>query len=193
MTVAGSTGMEFQHIVSASLIPVYFISFTNVIIEGFAGSKKIFVFEFSMPNDVTPNPNNDPELDFNDNMSAIWALNSKIPRTAQYVLGTNSCSCWSSGCGELDLFEVLKDATPMCKSHFHSKKGSGGGDPNYFPRPDKGFVKYAVYFNDDNSATITKLPDNLKFPKQFSGHATIADFTGVITGILSSVFNVSYN
>lgn len=161
--------------------------------KGFAGSKKIFVFEFSMPDDVTPNPNNDPELSFNDNMPAIWALNSKIPRTSQYVLGQNSCSCWSSGCGELDLFEVLKDATPMCKSHFHSKKGAGGGDPNYFPRPVNGFVKYAVYFNDDNSATITKLPDSLKFPKKFSGQAIIANFTGLVAGILSSIFSVPQN
>lgn len=157
--------------------------------KGFAGSKKIFVFEFSMPHDVTPNPQNNPELGFNDDMPAIWALNSKIPRTSQYVLGTSSCSCWSSGCGELDLFEVLKDATPMCKTHFHTKQGAGGGDPNYFPRPTDGSVKYAVYFNDDNSATITKLPNGLEFPKSFSGDAIIG-FTGLVSGILSSIFSV---
>lgn len=172
------------------LIPICFIYFTNVIIEGFAGSKKILVFEFSMPNDVTPNPQNDPELTFNDNMPAIWALNSKIPRTSQYVLGTSSCSCWSSGCGELDLFEVLKDATPMCKTHFHSKQGAGGGDPNYFPRPVNGPVKYAVYFNDDKTATITKLPDSLQFPSSFSGDSIVAKVTGDISGILSSLYSV---
>ena len=189
MTVVGSTGLGFQRIVSASSNQ-FALFLTNVIIEGFAGSKKIFVFEFSMPHDVTPNPKNDPELDFNDDMPAIWALNSRIPRTSQYVLGTSSCSCWSSGCGELDLFEVLKDATPMCKTHFHSKQGAGGGDPNYFPRPEGGSVKYAVYFND-KSATITKLRDDLEFPEEFSGDATIADFTGLVEGILSSVFDIT--
>lgn len=163
--------------------------FTDITIEGFGGEKKIFVFEFSMPEDKTPNPYNDPELEFNDDMPSIWALNSKIPRTSQYVLGKSSCSCWSSGCGELDLFEVLKDATPYCKSHFHSKIGSGGGDTNYFPRPKAGPVKYALYM-DGSSATITKLPAGLEFPKAFSGDDIVAKVTGKIAGILSSDYMV---
>lgn len=155
--------------------------------KGFAGSKKIFVFEFSMPNDVT-------DQDFNNDLPAIWALNSKIPRTSQYGIGGKPCSCWDSGCGELDLFEVLKDANSMCKTHYHSKQGAvgqygGGGDVSYFPRPLQP-VKYAVYFDGDKNVKITKLPSNISFPKAFSGEDIIKKVTGMIKGILSSDFKV---
>lgn len=63
--------------------------------KGFAGAQKAFFFEFQMPNDGTSG--------WNQNMPAIWALNAKVPRTQQY----GACSCWDSGCGEFDIFEVL--------------------------------------------------------------------------------------
>lgn len=39
-------------------------------------------------------------------MPAIWLLNAHIPRTSQYSNNVN-CSCWRSGCGEFDVFEVM--------------------------------------------------------------------------------------
>lgn len=63
--------------------------------KGFAGAQKAFFFEFQMPDDGTSG--------WNQNMPAIWALNAKVPRTQQY----GACSCWDSGCGEFDIFEVL--------------------------------------------------------------------------------------
>lgn len=155
--------------------------------QGFAGDKKIFVFEFSMPDDVTSD-------EFNNNLPAVWALNSKIPRTAQYGMKDKPCSCWGSGCGELDLFEALTGAPDMIKTHYHSKQGAngmygGGGDPNYFKRPTDGTIKAAVYFNGDKAISITILPSYITFPKQFSGDL-LQKVTGKIPGILASVFNV---
>ena len=66
--------------------------------HGFGGADKIFVFEFSMPSDTSGSA-------YNQDMPAIWLLNAKIPRTLQY--GDASCSCWKTGCGEMDLFEIF--------------------------------------------------------------------------------------
>jgi len=155
--------------------------------QGFAGGKKIFVFEFSMPEDKTSDP-------FNDDLPAIWCLNSKIPRTAQYGFIDKPCSCWDSGCGELDVFEVLKDANSMIKTHYHSKQGArglygGGGATTYFNRPYDKFIKAAVYFDGDRAVKITILPSATPFPKKFNGDI-LAKVTGKIAGILSSVFKV---
>ncbi|KAI5960623.1 uncharacterized protein KGF55_004516 [Candida pseudojiufengensis] len=69
--------------------------------KGFAGTVKMFLFEFQMPNEThTSNKIS------NYNMPAIWLLNAQIPRTAQYSNNVN-CSCWRSGCGEFDIFEIM--------------------------------------------------------------------------------------
>ena len=131
---------------------------------------------------------------FNDDLPAIWLLNSKIPRTAQYGFIDKPCSCWGSGCGELDIFEVLKDANSMVKTHYHAQQGAqglygGGGNRDFFPRPYDKFVKYAVYFDGNKAVKITKLPGATPFPKSFKGDV-VQKMTGKIAGILSSVFNV---
>jgi len=156
--------------------------------QGFAGDKKIFVFEFSMPHDVTGST-------INDDMPAIWALNSKIPRTFQYGIGDGqkfpfqTCSCWESGCGELDLFEVLEGAKNYLKTHYHSQQGNqGGGSEEYFPRPVDKFVKAAVIFNGDKEVTIRILPDDTEF-KETMGGDTIKKFT---TCDSSSIYSLSY-
>lgn len=110
---------------------------------------------------------------FNDDLPAIWFLNSKIPRTAQYGMVDKPCSCWGSGCGELDIFECLVGAESMIKTHYHSKQGArgaygGGGDPNYFKRPYNGPVKYAVCFDGSKAVSITKLSDATTFDKNLS-------------------------
>lgn len=53
-------------------------------LDGFSGSEKVFLFEFSMPltNSTT----------FDGNMPAIWLLNAQIPLTSQY--GTNADCSW---------------------------------------------------------------------------------------------------
>ncbi|KAF8242407.1 hypothetical protein K440DRAFT_607555 [Wilcoxina mikolae CBS 423.85] len=128
--------------------------------RGFDGKDKVFLFEFNMPEDNTGG--------FNSNMPSIWALNAKIPRTAQY----GKCSCWDSGCGEFDLFEVLEDATDYVKSHYHASQGAtgsygkgGGGSPDYFDRPYGKCVKAAAIFDKSGTVTVKFLPDSVDFGK----------------------------
>jgi len=112
--------------------------------HGFGGNSKIFVFEFEMPSDSGSG--------FNADMPAIWLLNAKIPRTLQY--GDATCSCWKTGCGEMDLFEILSSGSDKLISHLHDGQGSdgtsngGGGSQDYFTRPTSGSLKAAVIFTD---------------------------------------------
>ncbi|XBW35914.1 hypothetical protein QEN19_001489 [Hanseniaspora menglaensis] len=128
--------------------------------EGFGGAEKIFVFEFGMPTSSTSSSSN-------DDMPAIWMLNAKIPRTLQY--GNSDCSCWSTGCGELDLFEILSTGSDKLISHIHDGQGDNGsssggsGSSDYFDRPTSGTMKAAVIFSSDSSITIVKLDDSTTF------------------------------
>ncbi|SCU88159.1 LAFA_0E11078g1_1 [Lachancea sp. 'fantastica'] len=111
--------------------------------HGFAGDTKMFVFEFKMPHDSSSS--------YNQDMPAIWMLNAKIPRTLQY--GKSECSCWGSGCGELDLFEILSAGSEKLITHLHDGQGNngnsqgGGGTQDYFARPTSNSLKAAVIFN----------------------------------------------
>ncbi|AET38285.1 Tos1p Ecym_2568 [Eremothecium cymbalariae DBVPG len=118
--------------------------------HGFGGASKMFVFEFSMPSDTQgSNPNQD--------MPAIWLLNAKIPRTLQY--GDETCSCWKSGCGEMDLFEVLSSGSNSLITHLHDGQGKdgsqsgGGGTQDYFARPVSTTLKAAAIF-DENTQNV---------------------------------------
>ena len=80
---------------------------------------------------------------FNGDMPGIWLLNAQIPLTSQY--GTNSqCSCWTSGCGEFDLFEVLDHGNFRCKSTLHM--APAGGSSDWFRRPETSTITAAVVF-----------------------------------------------
>ncbi|KAL6450594.1 TOS1 Protein TOS1 [Candida maltosa Xu316] len=113
----------------------------SVAYHGFGGAQKIFVFEFEMPSD--------PGSGYNQDMPAVWLLNAKIPRTLQY--GDASCSCWKTGCGELDFAGSSK-----LISHLHDGQGGkdgtntgGGGSQDYFARPTSGSLKAAVIFTSN--------------------------------------------
>ncbi|QLL34751.1 hypothetical protein HG536_0H01260 [Torulaspora globosa] len=126
--------------------------------HGFGGENKIFVFEFSMPYDTAGSG-------YNQDMPAIWFLNAKIPRTLQY--GKSECSCWKTGCGEFDLFEILSPGSDKLITHVHDGQGSdgtstgGGGTQDYFQRPTSGTMKAAVIFNgSDKTIHIVKVDDD---------------------------------
>ncbi|KAI9810055.1 MAG: target of Sbf [Phylliscum demangeonii] len=126
----------------------------TVAYHGFRGANKVFLLEFQMPHQAGPAgaPNSD--------MPAAWALNAKIPRTGQYV--SEQCSCWKSGCGEFDVFEVLDAGDTRCKSTVHSNHGLGYSD--YFDRPVDRPVKAAVLFmGSANKAHIKILDDATDF------------------------------
>lgn len=126
--------------------------------KGFAGKKKMFVFEFQMPK------GSGSKTPINYDMPAIWALNAKIPRTLQY--GKAECSCWPE-CGELDLFEILSAGSNKLISHLHSGQGStggtsergGGGSQDYFERPYDSPMKAAVIF-DGETISIVEVDDD---------------------------------
>ncbi|KAK9458411.1 putative TOS1-like glycosyl hydrolase-domain-containing protein [Dipodascopsis uninucleata] len=110
--------------------------------QGFSGDYRVFLFEFQMPTDTTSG------APYNLDMPAIWFLNAKIPRTAQY----GSCSCWDSGCGEFDAFEVLATGSSELTNHLHTWQGTGnqygGGGASYsFTRPTDSTMKAAVVFD----------------------------------------------
>jgi len=108
---------------------------------------------------------------------AIWLLNSKIPRTAQYGIKSGPCSCWTSGCGEFDIFEALpgnpaagQSAVDMIKSHIHCSQGGeygGGGHTDFMSRPLDKTMKLAVILIGEKFF-ITQLPDSTSFDKSFS-------------------------
>lgn len=133
--------------------------------HGFDGATKMFLFEFGMPTATSGDS-------YNYDMPAIWFLNAQIPRTLQY--GASSCSCWSTGCGELDVFEVLNAGNSYLTNHLHDEQGTntqygGGGSSDYFARPTSGTMKAAVIFDGDaKTITITKLDDSVSFDSSVS-------------------------
>lgn len=109
---------------------------------------------------------------WNEDMPAAWILNAQIPRTLQY--GKADCSCWTSGCGEWDIFEILDSGNTRAKSTLHGNVS--GGDSNYFQRPTGGTIKAAVVFEGDSMAGhIQILPDDTVFGTTMSAN-TIAGF-----------------
>lgn len=94
----------------------------------------------------------------NSDMPALWLLNARIPYTGQY----SACNCWATGCGELDVFEVLAPRADKCKSTVHL--ATPGGDDNYFARPVAATVKIAVLFAARTNAVVMKvLPPDAVF------------------------------
>jgi hypothetical protein len=139
--------------------------------HGFAGANKIFVFEFQMPQATD-------SATFNYDMPAIWLLNAKIPRTLQY--GNSACSCWATGCGEFDIFEILSSGSDKLISHLHDGQGApsgsaygGGGSADYISRPYASTMKAAVIFKD-GSISIVVLDDSTTFDSSLSSSTVSA-------------------
>lgn len=120
--------------------------------HGFGGTVKMFLFEFEMPTEPHKNNSNI----FYD-MPAIWLLNAKIPRTSQYATNSN-CSCWSSGCGEYDIFEVMNSTeSNHLFSTIHDYQGSdninlGMAAEGHFYRDLKNKMLGGVVFDNDGNA-----------------------------------------
>ena len=95
---------------------------------------------------------------FNADMPAIWIMNAQIALTSQYGENQN-CSCWSSGCGEFDIFEVLDSGDDRCKSTLHM--APAGGSSDYFKRPVNDTIKAAVVFYGRNQTAVIQLLDDI--------------------------------
>ncbi|KAF2118285.1 putative TOS1-like glycosyl hydrolase-domain-containing protein [Lophiotrema nucula] len=128
--------------------------------HGWDGESKAFFIEFQM--DHYDNYGNDQGM--LSDAPAWWFLNAAIPRTLQYGNDKNNipCSCWSTGCGEFDAFEVLGRGEERAKSTIHRQGNIEGGDSNYFARPVARTLKFAVVFHRLN-ITATVLDDSFDF------------------------------
>jgi hypothetical protein len=124
--------------------------------KGFpTGSDTVFLVEFTMPRD--------PSSGFNADMPALWFLNANIPRTLQY--GNAACSCWTTGCGEFDVFEILSTGSDFLTTTIHSWQGTGtqfggGGCSDYFQRPLGGTMKAAIIFTQATKTLKIVVLDN---------------------------------
>ncbi|KAM0804083.1 putative TOS1-like glycosyl hydrolase-domain-containing protein [Usnea florida] len=144
----------------------------GVAYHGFAGAQKIFLLEFSMPHTNS--------AAFNGDMPAIWLLNAQIPLTSQY--GTNAeCSCWTSGCGEFDIFEILDSGNFRCKSTLHM--APAGGSSDWFQRPTNASITAAIIIAGEHEvAAIRVLGPGQSFDDVLSGE--------VVEGWISEVGSV---
>lgn len=119
--------------------------------HGFNGPSKLFLLEFDMPMSG--------KTGFNMDMPAAWMLNANIARTQQY----GNCSCWDSGCGEWDVFEVLDSGNPRAISAIHAGATSGT-ETRYFDRPVNQTIKAAVIFDSNHlTGQIVVLSDDTTF------------------------------
>ncbi|KAI4729580.1 hypothetical protein E4T49_02701 [Aureobasidium sp. EXF-10728] len=150
----------------------------NVAYHGFAGAQKAFFFEFEMPLD------GNTDAATNGDMPAIWMLNAQIPRTLQY--GKAECSCWTTGCGEFDIFEVLAPGDLRCKSTLHSN--IKGGNSDYFKRPTSGSMKAMVILNGENMH-IKVLDNDYQLPTSLDASWISGQCdSGLIQNTLNSLF-----
>lgn len=150
----------------------------TVAYHGFDGAQKAFFFEFQMPLD------GNTDADTNGDMPAIWLLNAQIPRTLQY--GKAACSCWTTGCGEFDIFEVLAPGDLRCKSTLHGNVA--GGDSDYVVRPTGSTIKAAVILNGSN-IHIKVLDDDFDISSSLDA-STISDICSetLVQSLVTSLF-----
>lgn len=86
-------------------------------------------------------------------MPAIWLENARVPLTQQY----GACSCWTSGCGEWDVFEILHAGYERAETTFLLDPPAG--DANWFQRPvnQNAPIKVVVWFDgvvDGGTASV---------------------------------------
>lgn len=148
--------------------------------HGFSGAEKAFYFEFQMPDDGQTSTNKyDPV-----NMPAIWMLNAQIPRTLQY--GNADCSCWTTGCGEFDIFEVLAPGDKRMKSTLHGN--NQGGSSDYFDRPCDNTIKAAMVMKN-NDIYVKILDDSTEFGSTMD--VSDACSSNGLSDLLHSVFDLA--
>ncbi len=133
--------------------------------DGFEGSEKVFLFEFSMPDTG--------KTGFAADMPAIWVLNAQVPRTSQY--GTNTdCSCWTSGCGEFDLFEILDSGNSRCKSTLHMEPAGGSSD--WLRRPTGGSITAAMVIGGSSEVAAIRVLDQRQSFGESLSESTVEDW-----------------
>ena len=118
---------------------------------------------------------------FNADMPAIWLLNAEIPRTQQY----GDCSCWKTGCGELDVFEVLNSGNQKAITAWHGANSKG--ESSWFQRPIDKTIKAAILLDGGSgSASVVVLPDETTFDTSFTDSVV----SSLINSITDPLMNI---
>lgn len=131
---------------------------------GFDGVTKMFLFEFTMPNDTSSRLNS----------PSIWLSSDSLARvTAGYGFQSN-CSCLFQGCGEYNVFTA--NATHM-NTTIITQQGKNSTDypsmffdnigDGYFERPVDSAVVGGVVFDSEGNV-ITFISNNATFASQLS-------------------------
>ncbi|CDO91822.1 unnamed protein product [Kluyveromyces dobzhanskii CBS 2104] len=146
---------------------------------GFEGDTKMFLFEFKMP---TATEENSTSIEYYD-MPAIWLLNDHIPRTSQYPTNSN-CSCWASGCGEFDIFEVMNGTeNNNLYSTFHTFQGIedleiGIQASGYIERDTSATMMGGVIFDSSGNTVVFMSNDTV-----FDSSIDYSTINSLISGI----------
>lgn len=162
--------------------------------KGFSGVTKMFLFEFEMPQETQANSSSFEYYD----MPAIWLLNARIPRTSQYPTNEN-CSCWATGCGEFDIFEVMNGTeSNHMYSTIHDYQGTGDIGtglvaPGYIGRNIYAAMKGGVVFDSEGSVAVflsnSTTFDDISGTDVLSWISTASSDQGSVTKTLVSATN----
>lgn len=117
-----------------------------------------------------------PKTEYYDDVPAIWMLNARVVRTAQY-----GCNCRGmgspGGCGELDVAEVLHGESPLhATSTIYSFKGATGSGQNYFQRPVNESATFIVLFDASGKIQMLRLKANAFDFGDTVSNATVTDW-----------------
>lgn len=160
--------------------------------HGYYGATKMFLFEFTMPQESTV----ERDSVYNWDMPAIWLLNAHIPRTSQYSLNAN-CSCWRSGCGEFDIFEVKNYTSSEVNKLYTTIHDYQGTDDietglqinGYFDRDTSGIMRGGVIFDNDGSI-VTFMSNSTSFDSSLTGSSISSLISNLDTDVTTALASV---
>lgn len=139
---------------------------------GFSGTTKMFLFEFSMPNDTVSKNSSDYY-----NQPRIWLSSDSLPRVTSNYGYQSNCSCIFQGCGSVDVFAANSTVMDSTLSSFQGLNGNTTADIASMIRGVTGNGQYARPFNttvtggiifDTAGNVVTFLTDNLDFAQNIS-------------------------
>lgn len=139
---------------------------------GFSGTTKMFLFEFSMPND-TISTNSTSYY----NQPRIWLSSDSLPRVTSYYGGQSNCSCLFQGCGSVNVFAAESAIMNSTLSSFQGLNNNNTADVASMIKGITGNGQFARPFNttiiggiifDTTGNVITFVTDNLDFAQNIS-------------------------
>ncbi|CAM9665667.1 unnamed protein product [Pylaiella littoralis] len=149
--------------------------FRDVGMRGWTGGEdgtKVMMFELDMPHCE--------EEDCKWNRPAVWALNARVMRTAQY-----GCNCrgrgGNGGCGEFDILEGIvgnKYSDMLFTQVYDFKGASSPGTAKYFERPSEKTTYAAIFRGGDDSYLQVAQLDGWDFTAESLTPSQLDDMKG---------------